>query len=78
MRKILIYMILIFLSSCVKETEWEISGELESVIVIDAIITDEIKRQTVTISYPIISLNETPFVFASLLAEILISPDSRS
>ena len=60
MRKMFIYILLLILSSCVKETEWELSGELESVIVVDAIITDEIKRQSVTISYPIASLNETP------------------
>jgi hypothetical protein len=61
MRRIFILTGLIFfLQGCVKETSWQLKGDLPRKIVVDAIITDEVKTQKVKLSYPVNELNQTP------------------
>ncbi len=60
MRKEFIYILLVLLTSCVEEVDWTVSGELEDLIVVDAVITNEVKVQELKINYPVKSLNEIP------------------
>lgn len=58
MRNKWIYILLLLFTACVKETDWEPSGEAESYIVVDGIITNEAKNQSISIHYNYSDLNE--------------------
>jgi hypothetical protein len=59
-RAILYILILAALAGCVKKTEWPLSGSVPGVIVVDGTLTDEVKKQSVRINYPVGNLNDTP------------------
>jgi hypothetical protein len=57
-RGILYILLLIFVSGCVKKTDWTLDGTVPDMIVVNAILTDETGKQTVTLTYPVTTLNE--------------------
>ncbi len=50
--------LIFFLHGCVKETPWMLQDELPGKLIVDAIITDEVKTHQVTLSYPVSALNQ--------------------
>jgi hypothetical protein len=61
MRKILFLAGLIFfLQGCVKETSWTLQDDAPGKLIVDAIITDEVKTHIVKLSYPVSELNQAP------------------
>ena len=57
---ILFILLLLSLYSCVKKTNWPITGNVPKLIVVDGILTDEPQRQVIRITYPTAGLNEIP------------------
>ena len=57
---ILFILFLLSLYSCVKKTDWPVTGNVPGLIVVDGILTDEPKRQVIRITYPTAGLNEIP------------------
>jgi hypothetical protein len=55
-----IFFLMVLLMGCIKETRWDITPADQNLVVVNAIITDEIGSQAVTLSYPVSNLNETP------------------
>ncbi len=51
---------MILLTGCVKEAGWSPDGALPDVIVVDAILTDEVKSHAVYLRYPSRELNTAP------------------
>ena len=61
MRRILFLTgLILLLQGCVKETSWPPGGDLPEEIIVDAIITDEVKTHQVKLSYPVGQLNQAP------------------
>ncbi len=56
-RYILWTIVMAAFSGCVKETGWDLPGGLPSTIVVDAILTDEVKAHRVVLSRPAADLN---------------------
>ncbi len=52
--------LIFLLHGCVKETSWQLKDEVPKKIIVDAIITDEVKTQQVTLSWPVSELNQAP------------------
>jgi hypothetical protein len=74
MRKPLLYIVLlIFLSACEKTVKWPLQDQGSGLIVVDGIITNEHKMQTVTLTYPVTELNAKPNPVTG--ANILISDE---
>lgn len=63
--------ILVLLAGCVKETEWSPDKALPDVIVVDAILTDEVKSHSVYLRFPSQELNSVPYPVTG--AAVLIS-----
>lgn len=59
-RSILFILFLLFLAGCVEKADWPVSGDPPDMIIVDGILTDEQKSQSVRITYPVNQLNETP------------------
>ncbi|MEI6681357.1 MAG: DUF4249 family protein [Bacteroidota bacterium] len=57
---ILITGLLGLLPGCVKQTEWPVKSTTPGKIVVDAILTDEVKSQQVCLAYPVSQLNQPP------------------
>jgi hypothetical protein len=77
MRRILFLTGLIFLlQGCVKETSWPLTGSAPDKIIVDAIITDEVKTQQVKLSYPVSGLNQAPAPLTG--AGVLISNEDST
>lgn len=64
------------LQGCVKETVFTPSGELPAVLVVNAVITDEMKTQQVFLSTPARQMNGIPPAFSG--ASVLISNEDSS
>ncbi|MCX6266157.1 MAG: DUF4249 family protein [Bacteroidetes bacterium] len=76
MRKILFLTGLVFfLHGCVKETSWPLQGETPDRIIVDAIITDEVREHRIKLSYPVSELNQKPEPVAG--AGVLISNEDE-
>jgi hypothetical protein len=61
MRKILFLTgMILLLHGCVKETTWTLPGELPEKLIVDAIISDEVKTHRITLTYPVAELNQAP------------------
>jgi hypothetical protein len=61
MKKIILYVFMIFsLMSCEKKTDWSLQNQDKKLIIIDGTITDESKRQSIKLTFPVSQLNETP------------------
>ena len=70
MKKILFCLVLFLpLVSCVKQTDWTISGGNPALIAVDGILTSERKTQTIIINHPVNKLNDpaTPLSNAIVL-----------
>ena len=65
-----IIMLLVF-SSCVKETEWDIHENGTEYIVVDGIITNEYRKQSIIIHHSKTELNENTIPVSG--AEVIIS-----
>jgi hypothetical protein len=77
MKKIVTYLLLLFLlASCEEQTDWDLHSVNYDFIVVDAIITNELKVQTITITRPVIRINEKPQPVSG--ATILVSTDLLS
>jgi hypothetical protein len=59
------------MTGCVKEADWSMDGQPPDIIIVDAVLTDERKAQTISITYPVAGLNENPQPLTG--ASILIS-----
>ena len=55
-----IFVLIILLSGCIKEAKWEITAQDQNLLIANAIITDEIGSQAVTLSFPVSNLNDPP------------------
>ena len=61
MRRIcLITGLVFFLHGCVKETPWTLKGDLPGKLIVDAIITDEVKAHGIKLTFPVSALNQQP------------------
>jgi hypothetical protein len=77
MRRIwLLTVLMMFLHGCVKETTWTSKGELPVKLVVDAILTDEVKAQAIRLTFPVPELNQAPEPVAG--ASVLISNDDST
>lgn len=50
----------LLLAGCVKETNWPLDGEVPKEIIVDAVITDEVKSHRITLTSPVGELNQPP------------------
>jgi hypothetical protein len=77
MKKVAFTIFVVFiLSGCVKKTEWPISEKTLNLIVVDGIITDESKSQTIRITLPVKQLNSPPLPVTG--ADVLISNEDST
>ena len=61
MQKLLTYLFLILiLASCEKRSDWNLQNANNNFIVVDGIITNELKVQSITLSKPVEQLNQKP------------------
>jgi len=72
---IIIYLI-ITAAGCVKKTEWTIPDNTTNLIVVDGIITDERKSQSIRITLPVSELNASPLPVTG--ADVLISNEDST
>ncbi|MDP1622855.1 MAG: hypothetical protein Q8M08_11015 [Bacteroidales bacterium] len=64
------------LQGCVKQTSWEPKDELTRMLIVDAIITDEVKVHQIKLTYPVSQLNQAPEPVAG--AGVLISNEDST
>jgi hypothetical protein len=57
---IFLFLVQFIISSCEKMTEWQLHGPNKDLIVVEGIIVDEQKTQTIKISHSVNELNEIP------------------
>ena len=77
MRRMLFFTGLIFLlHGCVKETSWSLQNDVPGKIIVDAIITDEVKSHKIKLSYPVSELNQAPVPVTG--AGVLISNEDST
>lgn len=77
MRRIrLLTVIIILLQGCVKETSWPLQGGLPGTLIVDAVVTDEVKTHRITLTYPVPALNQVPQPVAG--AVVLISNEDST
>jgi len=50
----------VLLQGCVKETSWTLKDGLPASLIVDAVITDEVKTHQIKITYPVQELNQAP------------------
>lgn len=61
MRKIYLYIIFLLLfASCEKQITWNLQSERSNLIVVDGMITDEIKAHIIKLTFPVENLNDVP------------------
>jgi len=71
MQKILTYLFMfVLLVSCQKQVSWPITDQNLNLVIVDGIITDENKIQSVKIYYSINQLNEVPVPVTSAIVSI--------
>ncbi|MFA6923937.1 MAG: DUF4249 family protein [Bacteroidales bacterium] len=73
MKKIFYIIILLFLFSCEKKTDWQLKEKHTDLIVVDGIITDEQKSHEIKITHSVSELNKTPQPVAG--ASVIISSE---
>lgn len=77
MQKVLFLIGLIFiLLGCVKQTDWQVPGPAPVSLVVDAVITDEVKTHSICLSLPVSQLNQLPQPFSG--ASVLISNEDST
>ena len=77
MRKVIfITGLFILLAGCVKETTWTPTAPVKPMLVVDGIITNEVKKHQIFLSLPMDLLNQTPPPFTG--ASVLISNEDST
>ena len=77
MKKVILFIfVFISLTGCVKKSDWPVNSQPFELIIVDGIITDERKIQTVRISFPVTQLNATALPVAG--ADVLISNEDST
>ena len=61
------------LASCEEQTDWDLHKTSNNFIVVDGIITNELKMQTLTLTRPVTAINEKPQAISG--AVVLVSSD---
>lgn len=74
MRKLLTYFLFILMfTSCEEQTDWDLHTTNNDFIVVDGIITNELKVQTITLTKPVTDINKKPQPVSG--ATVLVSSD---
>ena len=74
MNKILTYLLItVLFVSCEEQTDWDLKTANNNFIVVDGIITNELKVQTITLTKPVSTINEKPQPVSG--AVVLVSSD---
>lgn len=74
MKKLLLYLIIILLfASCEEQTDWDLQKASNDYVVVDGIITNEFKVQTLTLTRPVTNINESPMPVSGAI--VLVSSD---
>jgi Domain of unknown function (DUF4249) len=77
MQKLITYLLLLFLlASCEEQSDWDLDTAADDYFVVDAIITNEIKFQRITLTKPVTTLNAKPAAVSG--ATILVSSNQLS
>jgi hypothetical protein len=71
MRRTLFYLVLICLSGCEKKTDWTLQSPEKTYVIVDGTITNEVKAQSIRLSYSVTNLNEQPTMITG--ASVIIS-----
>ena len=71
MFRLITFIAILLIVSCEKETKWPLQGQQTHSVVVDGIITDELKTQSVKISQSFDTLNEIPSPVVG--AEVIVS-----
>lgn len=66
----------LILTGCLKEADWDMPGEEEEVVVVEATITNESKPQNVFLHYTITALNSDPMPLSG--AEVILSDEDST
>ena len=75
-RTILYLFIFISFWSCEKQVEWPLQSEQSNMIIVDGMITNEMKSHEIKLTYPVKQLNETPRTVSG--ATVLISDEDST
>jgi hypothetical protein len=71
MKRVLLFiLILLSFSGCEKKTNWTLKGQPGNLIVVDGIITSEIKIQTLKLTFPVSELNAKPAPVTGAILQI--------
>lgn len=77
MRVLMKYMLfLLLLAGCVKEADWNPPGESPSMLVVDAILSDEVKQHKITLAGLTATVNQIPPPFTG--ATVLVSNEDST
>lgn len=76
MKKRWIYIILLMLTACAKQTDWEAPDQGVSMVVVEATITNESKPQEVNLHYNMIDLFDDPVPISG--AEVIINDEDST
>lgn len=68
--------VMILLQGCVKKTSWTLKSDLPEKLIVDAIITDEVRTQRIKLTYSVTELNQAPRPVAG--AGVLISNEDST
>jgi len=72
MQKLITYLLLLlFLASCEEQSDWDLKPANDDYIIVDGIITSELKTQVITLTKPVAELNAQPAAISG--ATILVS-----
>ena len=71
MKRVLIYAaILFFFSNCEKKTDWTLQSAQNNLLVVDGTITDEMKAQTIKLTFSVSQLNGVPQAVSGAVVNI--------
>jgi len=76
MKRSWLYIILLILSGCAKQTDWELSEQGETLIVVEATITNEKKPQEVYLHYNMSDLSDEPIPLSD--AQVIITDEDST
>lgn len=74
-RKVKYLLLILTLTGCEKQVDWTADGPPERLVIVDGTIIDRRGKQTVTLAYPVTSLNAVPEPVSGAVVRIS-SPDS--
>ncbi|MBN3034660.1 MAG: DUF4249 family protein [Bacteroidales bacterium] len=56
----LIWILVFVMAACEEQADWDFDGQTPLVLVVDGLLTDEVTRHEVRLTFPVRALNETP------------------